>query len=511
MAKKTIVLIVLDGWGIGANNQSNPLYIAKPQTFEWLAANYPVTSLQASGISVGLPWGEVGNSEVGHLTLGAGKVLYQYYPRITMSIQDGTFFENPVIKDAAAHAIANNSAVNLVGLLTKGNVHASIDQLKALIKCLEQQNVTKINLHLFADAKDSAPHSLQDLLKELPQQYLASIIGRYYGMDRNGNWRLTETAYQTMTGKLGQVTPDSTAIIEATYKAGNTEEYLPSIRFADDKKIQDGDSVVFFNYREDSIRQIASAFIKKDFVHFAVAPFNDLYVATMTHYDDAFDVPVIFPPENVENPFGRVISDLGMTQLRIAETYKYAHVTYFFNGLREPPFKGEYRTVIPSNMTPHPEDHPEMMAGAITDRLIESLQTGGFDFILVNYANADTMAHTANYNAALETIKVIDTQIARVIKLAENPEVILFITSDHGNIERMTDEATGLPQSQHDPSPVPLYLIGSDYKGRKFVNGGANALETLGSLADVAPTMLEVMGIQKPDDMSGSSLMDGLL
>jgi 2,3-bisphosphoglycerate-independent phosphoglycerate mutase len=231
----------------------------------------------------------------------------------------------------------------------------------------------------------------------------------------------------------------------------------------------------------------------------------------MTHYDDAFDVPVIFPPENVENPFGRVISDLGMTQLRIAETYKYAHVTYFFNGLREPPFKGEYRTVIPSNMTPHPEDHPEMMAGAITDRLIESLQTGGFDFILVNYANADTMAHTANYNAALETIKVIDTQIARVIKLAENPEVILFITSDHGNIERMTDEATGLPQSQHDPSPVPLYLIGSDYKGRKFVNGGANALETLGSLADVAPTMLEVMGIQKPDDMSGSSLMDGLL
>jgi 2,3-bisphosphoglycerate-independent phosphoglycerate mutase len=511
MAKKTVVLIVLDGWGIGANNQSNPLFIAKPQTFEWMAANYPVTSLQASGISVGLPWGEIGNSEVGHLTLGAGKVLYQYYPRITMSIQDGTFFENPVIKAAAAHAVANNSAVNLVGLLTKGNVHASIDQLKALIKMLQEEKVTKINLHLFADAKDSAPHSVQDLLKELPQEYLASIIGRYYGMDRNGGWRLTETAYETMTGKLGQIAADPTPIIEATYAAGNTEEYLPSIRFAEGKQIQDGDSLIFFNYREDSIRQIAAAFIKKDFTDFAVTPFKDLYIATMTHYDDSFDVPVIFPPDNVENPFGKVISDLGMTQLRVAETYKYAHVTYFFNGLREPPFKGEYRTVIPSNVTPHPEDHPEMMANAITDRLIEALQTGGFDFILVNYANPDTMAHTANYNAALETIKVIDAQIARVIKLAENPDIVLLITSDHGNIERMTDEATGLPQSQHDASPVPLYLIGQAYKGRKFVNGGANALETLGSLADVAPTMLEIMGIDRPQDMSGSSLLDGLI
>jgi 2,3-bisphosphoglycerate-independent phosphoglycerate mutase len=510
MAKKTMVLIILDGWGIGPNNQTNPLFIAKPPIFEWLATNYPVTSLQASGISVGLPWGEIGNSEVGHLTLGAGKVLYQYYPRITMSIQDGTFFENQVLKDACAHAKEKNSAVNLVGLLTKGNVHASIDHLKALIKMAQQEGVTKINLHLFADAKDGAPHSMQDLLKELPQEYLASIIGRYYGMDRSGNWQLTETTYQTMTGKVGTLTTDLTPIVEQLYKT-STEEYLPPIRFAEDKKIQDGDTIIFFNYREDSIRQIASAFIKKDFSHFPVTPLNDLYIATMTHYDDAFDVPVIFPPDNVENPFGKVISDLDMTQLRIAETYKYAHVTYFFNGLREPPFKGEYRTVIPSNMTPHPEDHPEMMASAITDRLIESLQTGGFDFILVNYANPDTIAHTANFNAALEAIKVINEQITRVVKLAENPDVTLMITSDHGNVERMIDEATGLPQSQHDASPVPFYLLGSQFKGRKFVNGGANPLETLGSLADVAPTMLQIMGIPRPEDMSGSSLLDGLI
>ncbi len=511
MEKKTVVLVILDGWGIGATNESNPLFVTKPQTFEWLNANYPVTSLQASGISAGLPWGEIGNSEVGHLTLGAGKVLYQYYPRITMSIQDGTFFENPVIKEATAHALTNNSAVNLVGLLTKGNVHASIDHLKALIKMVQAQGITKINLHLFADAKDEAPHSVQDLLKELPQEYLGCIIGRYYGMDRNGGWRLTETAYETMIGKIGQVTGDPASIIEATYKSGSTEDYLPGIRFAEDKSIKDGDSVIFFNYREDSIRQIASAFITKDFNNFPVTPFKDLCVATMTHYDDAFNVPVIFPPENVENPFGRVISDLNMTQLRIAETYKYAHVTYFFNGLREPPFKGEYRTLIPSNMTPHPEDHPEMMAAAITDRLIEALQTGGFDFILVNYANPDTIAHTANYAAAVEAIKVIDTQIARVAKLAENPNIIILITSDHGNVERMIEEKTGQPQSQHDASPVPLYLVGQQYKGRKFVNGGPNPLETLGSLADVAPTMLQIMGIQRPDDMSGSSLLDGLV
>ena len=511
MAKKTAVLIILDGWGIGETNESNPLFMTKPPTFEWLAANYPVTSLQASGISVGLPWGEIGNSEVGHLTLGAGKVLYQYYPRITMSIQDGTFFDNAVIKAAAAHARENNSAVNLVGLLTKGNVHASIDHLKALIRAMQSEQITKINLHLFADAKDSAPHSVEELLSELPKEYLASMIGRYYGMDRNGGWRLTETAYQTMTGTFGQVMADPTPLIEDTYKAGSTEEYLPGIRFTEDKNIKDGDSVIFFNYREDSIRQIASAFLKKDFAEFSTIPFKNLYIATMTHYDDIFDVPVIFPPDNVANPFGKVISDLGMTQLRIAETYKYAHVTYFFNGLREPPFQGEYRTLVPSNVTPHPEDRPEMMASAITDRLIEALQTGGFDFILVNYANADTIAHTANYNAAIEAIKVLDAQIARIIKLIENPDIVLFITSDHGNIERMIDERTGEPESQHDASPVPFYLVGQGYQGKKFVNGGANPLETLGSLADVAPTMLQIMGIPRPDDMSGSSLLDGLM
>jgi 2,3-bisphosphoglycerate-independent phosphoglycerate mutase len=519
MAKKTTVLIVLDGWGIGRHDETNPVWEVKPPTFAWLRENYPMTSLQASGIGVGLPWGEVGNSEVGHMTLGAGKVLYQYFPKITMAIQDGTFFENQILKDAFAHAKQTGGAANLVGLLSKGNVHASLDHLLALIKMARAElgDGAKINLHLFADAKDSPPHTLVTFLKEMPHEYLASLIGRYYAMDRNGNWRLTETAYQVMTGQLGQIVEDPAAVIDATYKKNMTEEFLPPIRFgidaaaADEKKIKDGDAVIFFNYREDSIRQLASAFILKDFNEFPILPFQNLFVATMSHYRDDFDVPVIFPADKVENPIGKIFSDRGMSQLRLAETYKYAHVTYFFNGLREPPFPGEYRTLIPSVSGVHPEEHPEMMASAITDRLIEAIQSKGFDFILVNYANADAIAHTADYNASLEAVRVIDREIARVLAVAQSPDVLLVITGDHGNIEEMISPTTGLPESQHDPSPVPLYLIAPEFKGRKFVNVQTLEVETLGSLADVAPTILAIMGIPKSPDMNGRSLLDNLM
>ena len=508
MAKKRAVLIILDGWGIGSNTESNPIYVVKPPTFKWLAENYPMTSLQASGIAVGLPWGEVGNSEVGHLTIGAGKVLYQYYPKITMSIEDGSFFENKALKDAFAHARENNGAVNFIGLLTKANVHASLDHLKALIKMAQDEKATTINLHLFADGKDSPPHTFESFLQEIPREYLASVIGRYYGMDRDGNWRLTQTAYQVMTGQLGRIVDDPTPIIQATYNAGNAEEYLPGMRFSENKKIADGDSVIFFNYREDSIRQLASSFILKDFKEFPVIDFKNLYIATMTHYDDRFLVPVVCPADVVSEPFGKVISDGGLAQLRIAETYKYAHVTYFFNGLHEPPYKGEYRTLVPSLPALHHEEHPEMMATAITDRLIEAMQSRSFDFILVNYANPDTIAHTANYNAAVEAVKVIDREIGRVLKVAENPETLLVITSDHGNIEEMINQMTGLPESQHDASPVPFHLVCAEYKGKKFSNQENLTLETAGALSDVAPTILEIMGIQKPEEMTGRSLLE---
>jgi 2,3-bisphosphoglycerate-independent phosphoglycerate mutase len=510
MAKKMAVLIILDGWGIGANDESNPIYVVKPEAFQWLHDHYPVTSLQASGISVGLPWGEVGNSEVGHLTIGAGKVLYQYYPKIMMAIEDGTFFENKVLKDVFAHARENNGAVNFAGLLTKANVHASLDHLKALVEMAGKENLSKVNLHLFADAKDSPPHTVESFLEEIPMGCLATLMGRYYGMDRSGNWQVTETAYRTMTGQSGPVAANPGAAIQATYAKGSTEEYLPPMRFDDAKKISDGDSLFFFNYREDSIRQIASSFITKPFDKFPTIDFKNLFVATMSHYDDSFDVPVAFPADTVENPLGKIISDLGMSQLRLAETYKYAHVTYFFNGLREPPFQNEYRTLVPSNESLHAETHPEMMAVPITDRLIEAIEGRGFDFILVNYANGDAIAHTANYDAALEAVRIIGREIARVLTVAERPDTLLMITADHGNIEEMISPVTGLPESQHDASPVPLYIMGEEFKGRRFVNQDSLASETMGSLADVAPTLLEILGIPKPPDMTGRSVLDGL-
>ena len=507
---KNVVLVVLDGWGIGRNDESNPIYVVKPPTFEHLEATYPVTSLQASGIAIGLPWGEVGNSEVGHLTLGAGKILYQYYPKITMAIQDGSFLENPILKATCAHAKETGGAVNFAGLLTNGNIHASIDHLKALIKFAEQAGIQKINLHLFADGKDSPPKTLQKLLHELPEKYLASLIGRYYAMDSNEKWQVTETAYLAMTGQTGKLTTDIDATIEEFYKQGDTEEYLPPIRFDDSRKITDGDSLFFFNYREDSIRQIAASFILKDFDKFKRLPFQNLSVATMTHYDDRFEVPVAFVADVVKTPLGKVLEDLGMPQLRVAETYKYAHVTYFFNGYREPPFKGEYRTLVPSATALHPEEHPEMMAKAITDRVIEAIQSRAFPFTLVNYANADTIAHTANYNAAIEAVRVIDHEIARLVAAAEVGDTTLLITADHGNIEEMISPVTGLPESQHDASPVPLYLIGKEYQGKKFAGGENYKNETLGTLADVAPTILEIMGIPKPIEMTGDSMLDKL-
>jgi 2,3-bisphosphoglycerate-independent phosphoglycerate mutase len=548
MAKKTMVLIVLDGWGIGKNNESNPIFMAKLPTFASLAATYPLTSLQASGIAVGLPWGEVGNSEVGHLTLGAGKVLYQYYPKITMAIRDGSFFENKALKDACSHARTTGGAIHFAGLLSKGNVHASLDHLRALITLAQNEKVPAIRLHLFADGKDVAPHTLEGYLKELPKEYLATLIGRYYAMDREGNWSLTETAYQLMTGMQNVGTPapggDATALIEANYKKGQTEEYLGPIRFTaggalptaasggvaaapgsnvaapspvpaagqDVGHVKDGDALFFFNYREDSIQQLASAFVLPGFNKFPTVPLKDIFVATMTHYNDAFPVPVAFPADTVAEPFGKVIADRGLAQLRLAETYKYAHVTYFFNGYREAPFPGEFRTLIPSLTDLHPETHPEMMAGAITDRLIEAIQGRAFDFILVNYANGDAIAHTANYQAGLEAVRTIDRELARVLAAVhDDPDTIIAITSDHGNVEKMIDEATGLPESQHDPSPVPFYLVAPQLKGRRFVNADTLATETLGTLADVAPTLLALMGIPAPAEMTGRSVLEGLL
>jgi len=509
--KRSFILIILDGWGIGEENESNPIHVVKPKNLQWIQDNFPMTSLQASGIGVGLPWGEIGNSEVGHLTLGAGKVIYQYYPRITLAIRNKSFFQNPALKGAFEHARKNNSAVNLVGLLSKGNVHASLEHIEALLQMGEQEKVPNVRLHLFSDGKDSAPRSLRGFLDELPREKLATIIGRYYAMDRNQNWQLTQVAYETLTTESGSVVPDPMKIAEETYRRGLTEEYLPAMRCMSSSAIQENDAIVFFNFREDSIRQLSEAFIVKGFDKFHTKEFKNIYTATMTQYEEKFSVPVAFPPDRVRNPLGKVLSDAGKSQLRLAETYKYAHITYFFNGYQERPFKNEYRVLIPSLSSPKPEEHPEMMAASITDRLIQTIQTQAFDFVLVNYANADTIAHTSDYPAAIRAVEVIDEEVGRLLKVGLNDQTLIAITSDHGNIERVLNPLTGLPESQHDPSPVPFYLIGSEFKNKKFMNWKTVNRESIGALSDVAPTILALMGIKKPEEMTGRNLLESLL
>lgn len=505
-----MLLVILDGWGIGEKNESNPVHAVNPETFWWMEENFPVTSLQASGISVGLPWGEVGNSEVGHLTIGAGKIIYQYYPKILLSIRDGSFFENATLKAAFAHARKNNGSVNLAGLLTEGTVHAALEHLLALIEMGEREKVP-VKMHLFADGKDASPFRLQNVLEKIPKEKIGTLMGRYYGMDREKNWKLTERAYEAMTGSGGLVVLDPTPTIEETYKKGFNEEFMPPMMLREDGFIKDGDALLFFNFREDSIRQIAEAFILKEFDKFPRKDFRDLFVATMTKYEDQFTVPLVFPPENIIAPLGKVISDAGKNQLRLSESYKYAHVTYFFNGYIESPFKNEYRVFVPSIKTTHVEDRPEMMAKPIADRVIETLETNAFDFVLVNFANPDTIAHTGNYEAALEAVRVIDRELGRVLKVALKNNAIMIVTSDHGNVEQLANPLTGLPETQHDPNPVPFYLIMPEFRNRKFANWRTLKTETTGVLSDVAPTILELMGIPKSPEMTGQSLISQII
>src|SRR3989344_1573575 len=366
--KNTTLLVILDGYGIGAKNAANPIHVANPPNVLYLKQNYPSGALQASGIAVGLPWDEEGNSEVGHLTIGSGKIIYQHLPKITIAIRNGEFYKNEVLNSALAHALKNQSSLNLVGLLTKGNVHASLDHILALLKAAQEKGVKHVNLHLFADGKDSPPKSFLELLKKIPAKYLSSISGRYYAMDRDLHFDRTEKTYRVLTGKGTPVT-NYKDTIEKHFERGLSDEFIEPMLIGEvNRGIKDGDAVIFFNFREDSMRQIASAFLGKDFKYFARKNPANPYIATMTTYADKFDVPVLFPTEKVETPLVKVLSENGKSQLHVAETEKYAHVTYFFNGYKDQPFSNEYRILVPSKNISRHDEHPEMMAKEITAR-----------------------------------------------------------------------------------------------------------------------------------------------
>lgn len=511
--KNTVILMVLDGWGIGEENQSNPIFTVKPKTIEYIKNNFPSGALQASGIAVGLPWGEEGNSEVGHLTLGAGKVIYQHFPRISLSIKEGTFFSNKVINDAFLHAQKNNSKINLVGLIGQANVHSSLEHLETLIEIARKQNI-KYALHLFTDGRDSEPNSAMALLSKMPQDKIATISGRYYAMDRDKRWELTQKVYDVMTGK-GRVIQmqDLEAHIKKTYDKKLNDEFVDPVIIGDEKNcIQNGDSVFFFNFREDRMRQIGESFVNPYFSQFPVKNYKEVSCYSMTKIKEDFDIPIAFPPQVVENPLGKIISENGKSQLRIAETQKYAHVTFFFNGLKDTPFNNEYRILVPSKIIPHQETDPIMMAPAITGRLVEAIEEKAFDFILVNYANPDIIAHTGNLEASCKAVEIINEELAKVVDAVFKNDATLLITSDHGNVERLYNMLTGEPETKHDASPVPIYLVGKKYHKNISQNEAKEREKfTIGMLSDVAPTIIELMGIPKPPDMEGGSLLRSLL
>jgi 2,3-bisphosphoglycerate-independent phosphoglycerate mutase len=513
---KPVMLIILDGWGLGEENRGNPISTAKLPTFKKLNEYYPQIAIQASGISVGLPWGEPGNSEVGHMTLGSGKVIYQSMPRITMAISEGEFFKNPAFLEAIKKAQTNNSAIHLMGLLGRGSVHSNLDHIYALLEMLRDQKAKKVFLHVFTDGRDSAPNSGIEAINELQNRLekygigkIATISGRYFGMDRNNNWDRIEKSYKAMVENEGAMIEDAQKYLSASYKKEIYDEYIEPAVMCEDGvpvgKIEDGDSVIFFNYREDRARQITKAFTVPGFSKFPAKKFNNLFFATMTQYEDDLPVTVAFPPIKIEMCLGKVLGAKKMHQLRIAETEKFAHVTYFFNGGNEEPYFGEDHIIVPSKDVSSFDKAPEMSAHEITKKVLQNIERDTYDFILLNFANADIVGHTGNQSAAEKAVATVDSCLGEIIRAVISKGGHLLITADHGNVEEMLNIHTGEKDTEHSANPVPLWYVTPDNfspspKPKKQV-------EIAGLLSDVAPTILDIMKIEKPSEMTGESLL----
>ncbi|MBI4159648.1 2,3-bisphosphoglycerate-independent phosphoglycerate mutase [Candidatus Wolfebacteria bacterium] len=513
MSKRPVILVILDGWGIGKKHESNPIFTAQPKTIEQIKTLFPSGSLQASGISVGLPWGEPGNSEAGHVTLGAGKIIYQYYPKITIAIRDGSFFINPVIGNAVLHAKKNNSTLHLVGLISQNNTHSSLEHLEALIAIAKKEGIDdRYRIHAIADGRDSKPRSIHELLERIPGNRVASIIGRFYAMDTERRWERVGKAYKALMG-TSPVADDVASHINKTYAKNLNDDYIdPVLIGPDNHGIKANDAVIFFNFRGDGMEELVSAFAAPDFNKFPVEARGNLHIATMTPYNQTFALPAAFLPDEVHEPLAKTLQDNGKTQLKIAEAPKYRHVTYFFNGLREEPFENEYRVLVPTKGSIHIDEHPEMQIAEVTTRIVGAIEDRAFDFILANFANPDAVAHTGNYAACVSAIEAVDNALEKIKAVALDKDAILIITSDHGNIERLYDPLTGIPETGHDANPVPIYLIAKEWERgrlREEIEEGERA--TSGILADVAPTILELMNIKKPKEMTGESLLSSLV
>ncbi len=516
---KPVILVILDGYGRGPENAVNAIFKAEKPNIDFIEKNFPMTNLQASGIAAGLPWGEEGNSEVGHLNLGAGQIVYQYLPRITFAIRDGSFFKNPAILQTAEHVKKNNSSLHIIGLIGSGNVHSYIDHFYAILDFAKKENLENVFIHAFTDGRDSPPKDALDfyekvqnkLNRDYPFAKIASLIGRRYAMDRDNNWNRIETAYRLLTENQGEISPDVKTAIKSDYDKNITDEFIePKVINppAGGESIKDGDAVVFIDFREDSARQLTRAFVEENFDKFKRKKINNLYFVAMTRYEKNLPLNVLFEPLEIKNTLTKIISDAGKKQIHIAETEKYAHVTYFFNGGIENPMPNEDRILIPTKRDHNFAEDPAMSASEITEKLIEAINSKKYDLIVANYANADMVGHTGNFQATISAIEAIDGEVGKLTAEVLKNNSALIITADHGNADEAIDLLTGTPYPEHTINPVPFYLINNDFKREKSQEEiEVGKIEVDGILADVAPTILELMELPQPPEMTGKSLL----
>ena len=507
MNKKLTMLMILDGFGINDNEKGNAVKLANTPNIDRLMKTCPTTEVYTSGLNVGLPDGQMGNSEVGHTNIGAGRIVYQELTRITKSIEDGDFFSIPEFVEAIENCKKNNSKLHIMGLLSDGGVHSHIRHLFALLELAKRRDFEDVYVHCFLDGRDTPPASaegyimqLEEKMKEKEVGKIASISGRFYAMDRDKRWQRIKKTYDALVNGIGENKASAVTAIESSYQKEIFDEFVEPTVIVNGEApiatIEKNDSVIFFNFRPDRAREITRTLVDKEFNEFETKDLN-LYFVCMTPYDETMpNVKVAFKKEPLKNTFGEYISNNGLTQLRIAETEKYAHVTFFFNGGEEKQYKGEDRILVPSPKVETYDLKPEMSAIEVTDKVVEAIKSEKYDSIILNYANPDMVGHTGNLEASIKAIETIDNCVGRVIEEINKVNGVCLITADHGNSEQMIDYKTGEPHTAHTTNPVPLILVGMEEVTLKT-----------GKLADLAPTMLDIMGLKKPDEMTGESII----
>ncbi|CUX60080.1 2,3-bisphosphoglycerate-independent phosphoglycerate mutase [Clostridium sp. C105KSO15] len=510
MSRKPIVLMILDGYGLNDNCDHNAVCEGKTPIMDQLMSQCPFVKGNASGLAVGLPDGQMGNSEVGHLNMGAGRIVYQELTRITKSIEDGDFFEVAEFLQAVENCKKSGSALHMWGLVSDGGVHSHNTHIYGLLELAKRNGLDKVYVHCFLDGRDTPPASgksfveaLEAKMKEIGTGKVASVMGRYYAMDRDNRWDRVERAYNAMTKGEGNHVESATAGIQASYDKGVHDEFVEPFVVTEDGKplatVKDGDSVIFFNFRPDRAREITRAFCDDEFKGFPREKRLNLTYVCFTDYDETIKNKLVaFKKEAILNTFGEFLAQNDMTQARIAETEKYAHVTFFFNGGVEEPNKGEERILVPSPKVATYDLQPEMSAPIVCDKLVEAIKSGKYDVIIINFANPDMVGHTGIEGAAIKAIETVDACVGRTVEAIKETDGIMFICADHGNAEQLLDYETGEPFTAHTTNPVPFILVNAD---------PAYKLREGGCLADIAPTLIELMGLKQPKEMTGKSLL----